>query len=179
MPDLSHSVHRSHRHDHGAFPHSCGQVALYQLPRDDGRKSTSSLQLAKEAGITQKSAWFLLQRIRQACGKTDDDDQNGFLQGIMEADETHMGVKEVNKHEHKTLHAGRGAVSKIPILEMRECGRKVRGRVLSSTDAAAIQTTDIGAVTPGSTLYTDERGSCIDMHLCMPILRSTTAPRSS
>jgi transposase-like protein len=47
------------------------------------RKGISSLQLAKEIGITQKSAWFLLQRICEACGKKDDDDQNGFLTGIV------------------------------------------------------------------------------------------------
>src|ERR1035438_4076038 len=78
------------------------------------RKGISSLQLAKELGITQKSAWFLLHRIREACGKKhDDDDQNGFLCGIVEADEAYLGGKESNKHESKKLKAGRGAVGKL------------------------------------------------------------------
>jgi transposase-like protein len=72
------------------------------------RKGISSLQLAKEIGITQKSVWFLLQRIREACGKKDDENQDGFLQGIVEADETCIGSKEANKHEYKKLNAGRG-----------------------------------------------------------------------
>jgi len=44
------------------------------------RKGVSSLQLSKEIGITQKSAWFMLQRIREACGK----DGGGLLDGIIE-----------------------------------------------------------------------------------------------
>jgi hypothetical protein len=44
----------------------------------------SSLQLSKELGITQKSAWFLLQRIREACSN----DNNTKLTGTIEVDET-------------------------------------------------------------------------------------------
>jgi transposase-like protein len=53
------------------------------------RKGISSLQLSKELGVTQKTAWFMLQRIREACGNDndDDDDHNGFLRGIVECDE--------------------------------------------------------------------------------------------
>jgi transposase-like protein len=46
------------------------------------RKGISSLQLSKELGVTQKTAWFMLQRMREACGN-DNDDDNGFLCGII------------------------------------------------------------------------------------------------
>jgi len=48
------------------------------------RKDISSLQLSKEISVTQKTAWFMLQRIREACK----DDNDTFLNGIIEADET-------------------------------------------------------------------------------------------
>jgi transposase-like protein len=53
------------------------------------RKGISSMQLAKEIGVTQKSAWFMLQRLREACG-TDIDK----LSGLIEIDETFIGGKE-------------------------------------------------------------------------------------
>src|ERR1700730_13986206 len=77
--------------------------AMYLLVT--ARKGISSLQLAKEIGVTQKSAWFMLQRLREACGSDKDIDK---LRVIVEADECYIGGKEANKHEHKKLRAGRG-----------------------------------------------------------------------
>jgi transposase-like protein len=64
--------------------------AMYLLVT--ARKGISSLQLAKEIGVTQKSAWFLLHRLREACGK-----DLRKLRGIIEVDETFVGGKERNK----------------------------------------------------------------------------------
>lgn len=124
------------------------------------RKGLSSLQLAKEIGITQKSAWFLMHRIREACSKKKDDaDQNGFLCGIVEADECYFGGKEANKHESKKLKMGRGAVGKTAVLGMRERGGDVRATVILTTDAATIQAEVNNTVEAGSVLCTDEHGA--------------------
>lgn len=126
------------------------------------RKGISSLQLSKELGVTQKTAWFMLQRIRAACGNDGGDDGdagNGFLRGIIEADETYIGGKETNKHESKKLKAGRGTVGKAIVFGMRARGGAVKAQLLASTSATAIQSALRGAVEPGSVLCTDEHAS--------------------
>jgi transposase-like protein len=89
--------------------------AMYLLVT--ARKGISSLQLAKEIGITQKSAWFVLHRLREACSTPAVIDK---LKGIVELDECFIGGKEANKHEHKKLRMGRGPVGKTAVLGMRD-----------------------------------------------------------
>lgn len=126
--------------------------AMYLLVT--ARKGISSMQLAKEIGITQKSAWFVLHRLREACsGKLDK------LRGMVEIDETFIGGKERNKHEHKKLKAGRGAVGKTPVMGMRERGGRTVAMKLESTDAATIQQAIHDHIEVGSTLLTDEHSS--------------------
>ena len=67
------------------------------------RKGISSLQLAKEIGVTQKTAWFILGRLREACGGPDGPLDK--LRGTVEIDECFVGGKEGNKHEADKLHA--------------------------------------------------------------------------
>ena len=130
--------------------------AMYLLTTS--RKGISSLQLAKEIGITQKTAWFLLQRIREACGKSNDK-QNSFLAGIVEADECYFGGKEANRHESKKLRLGPGVTSKIAVFGMRERSGDVKAMVVGNTGVAVLQTELNKAIASGSVLCTDEHGA--------------------
>jgi transposase-like protein len=63
--------------------------AIYLLVTS--RKGISSIKLSKEVGVTQKTAWFMLKRIREACSDNSGDD-TGVQSDICEADETYIGV---------------------------------------------------------------------------------------
>lgn len=118
------------------------------------RKGISSMQLAKEIGITQKSAWFMLSRLREACGG-----QLDQLRGTIEIDEAYFGGKEENKHESKKLKQGRGAVGKIPVLGMRERNGRARGMVIRTPSIEQIQGSIYASVELGATIYTDTHGA--------------------
>jgi len=123
--------------------------AMYLLMTS--RKGISSLQLAKEIGVTQKTAWFMLQRIREACGG-----DTTQLQGIVQVDETFVGGKEMNKHQSKKLKAGRGTIGKKPVVGMRDEKGRVKTQVVDKVDAKTITKVVEENVKKGSTLHTDE-----------------------
>ncbi|MGH6839044.1 MAG: IS1595 family transposase [Methylocella sp.] len=118
------------------------------------RKGMSSLQLSKEIGIRQASAWFMLHRLREACGP-----KLEKLHGIIEIDETYIGGLEENKHASKKRNCGRGAVGKTAVLGMRERDGRTIAKPVTRTDKATIQTAIIRQVEAGSTINTDEAGA--------------------
>jgi transposase-like protein len=106
-------------------------AAVYLI--STSKKGISSLQLAEQLGITQKTAWFLNHRIREMLKDNDKEK----LSGVVAVDETFVGGKNKNRHADKKApqSQGRSHVDKTPVVGLIQINGKVRTFVVANTDA--------------------------------------------
>lgn len=127
------------------------------------KKGISSVQLDKDIGVTQKTAGFMLHRIRKALGidevePNDNDDSGSKMDGTVEVDETFIGGKNKNRHKDKRVEKcqGRSFKDKVPVFGMYQRGGDVVAKVVPDIKSTTLFRFIRDNVKEGSTIYTDE-----------------------
>ena len=137
------------------LPYRSWAIAIYLLTTN--LKGISSMRLHRELGITQKSAWFMLHRLRKAA-----ESGAGMFTGPVEADETYVGGKRKNMSNAKRRELadagfGRGPSGKTAVVGVKDRATKqVRAKVTERLDAPALQGFVVDNTAPDATVYTDE-----------------------
>lgn len=110
------------------------------------KKGIASTQLAKDLGVTQRTAWFMMHRLREAARTKS---YNRPMSGDVESDEAFFGGKDKNKHSGK-----RGLIKKAVVVGLVERGGELRAEQVQTTrEVAAVVEHH---VQPGSRIHTDE-----------------------
>lgn len=136
-------------------------VAIYIC--NSHSKGISSLQLAIDLNITQKTAWFMLHRIREGLREK----APHMLSNVVEADETYLGGKESNKHANKRTKGtqGRNTKTKQPVFGVMERGGKIIVQPVEDVRGKTLKTIINENVKPNTTIVTDEWKSYNGLHV--------------
>ena len=130
-------------------------MAMYLI--SSHKKGVSSCQLARDIKVTQKTAWFILHKIRGLYGQSD----STVLDGEVEMDEMYLGGRETNKHDSKRTEGtqGRSTKTKTPIFGMIERDGSVVAMKVGDTKGATLMPIVGQFVADTAMVYTDELSS--------------------
>lgn len=130
-------------------------MAMYLI--SSHKKGISSHQLGRDLHITQKSAWYILHKVRTLFGQYD----TPALQGEIELDEMYLGGRETNKHESKKTEGtqGRSIKTKTPIFGMVQRDGKACAMKVENTRAETLLPIIKQFCVEHSMLFTDELSS--------------------
>ena len=117
------------------------------------KKGISSLQLHRDLGVTQKTAWFMLHRIREMLREK----KSVALQGETQVDETFIGGKNKNRHADKKVSEsqGRAVKDKTPVFGLLNSGQ-VKAKVVKDTKSKTLKPIIERMVQKGSIIVSDE-----------------------
>jgi transposase-like protein len=124
----------------------------------NSRNGVSSCEIARSIGITQKSAWFMLHRVRKAMEDGAFVKKLGTSGGPVEVDETFVGPKPQKMHRDKRLAVQNGekAGRKVAVMGMLDRdAREVRAKVIPNVKRETLQTEILKQVMGTGKVYTD------------------------
>ena len=120
-------------------------------------KSVSSMKLHRDIGVSQRAAWFMLHRIREAWKPR----RGSSFSGPVEVDETFIGGKAKNMHAYKRKQVikGRGPVGKTAVVGAKDrATNRVSAAVVKNVDQPTLQGFVAANVEDGAKVYTDDHG---------------------
>ncbi len=137
-------------------------------------KGVSSMKLHRDLGVTQKTAWFMLHRLREAWAE----DKAEPFDGPVEVDETYMGGLERNKHARDKLRLGRGGIGKTIVAGVRDrATKRVAAEVVPDTTRLTLGSFVSAHAMPDAMVYTDESASYSGLPRRESVLTSTVDSR--
>lgn len=123
------------------------------------KKGCSSVQLATDLGITQKTAWFMAHRIRRCLTQS-----SYLLNGTVEVDETYIGGLNENRHQSKKKDNTQGrSLDKSVVLGMAQRCGIVRARHIENVRKNILDAQIKENIDTHATIYTDELGAYKNM----------------
>jgi len=124
-------------------------IAMYLMSTN--LKGVSSMKLHRDLGVTQKTAWFMAQKIREGWNEGKDSDK---LDGPTEIDETYIGGKNRNRHTSKRQDVTGGVGKEIVVGAVDRDG-DIRVKHIASNDGHTLQIFAETNIEQGSVVYTD------------------------
>jgi transposase-like protein len=160
-----------------ALPLDKWLVAIWMIA--NCKNGVSSYEIGRALGVTQKSAWFMLHRIRLAM-------QNRSILKLggngseVEVDETFIGGAARNMHrdKHRRRITETGTKDKTPVLGIMERGGEVRAMMVPNRRKHALQTQVRAHVKAGSAIYTDAFSLIRDCSIKTSSTKPSTMPKN-
>lgn len=130
---------------------------------NSSKKGVSAHQIHRTIGVTYKTAWFMMHRLREAMATLKPSGPMGGSGKIVEADTTYIGGKEANKHRNKRDSKKIGGMGKQIVHSLVERGAGVRSHHIANLSGKTLRPLIVANVSRKSVLMTDTAGGYMQL----------------